>query len=111
MPRRGPCKRHALTPTCTMVMVFYATDLVALMTTCRACRGTRMYMFMPLGDHPPANSFVRPGREQDEVRFSLDIHACLDCGLIQVPNVIPAGFFREYVYVPSVSETMHKHFS
>jgi len=50
-----------------MVMVFYATDLVALMTTCRACRGTRMYMFMPLGDHPPANSFVRPGREQDEV--------------------------------------------
>jgi hypothetical protein len=71
-----------------------------------------MYMFLPLGDHPPANAFLR--REQldsPEARFALDTHACLDCGLIQVPNVIPADFFRDYVYVPSASDTMHEHFT
>lgn len=84
---------------------------MALMTTCRACRGDRMYMFLPLGDHPPANAFVRAEqRSQPQPAFALDTHACLDCALIQVPNVIPPDFFRDYVYVPSASDTMHEHF-
>ncbi len=82
------------------------------MTACRACLGARLYMFLPLGDHPPANAFVRPEHMAlPEARFALDTHVCLDCGLIQVPNVIPPDFFREYVYVPSASETMHEHFA
>lgn len=84
---------------------------MALMTVCRACRGPRMYMFLALGDHPPANAFLRRDQlDRLEARFALDTHACLDCGLIQVPNVIPPDFFRDYVYVPSASETMHEHF-
>ena len=72
------------------------------MTRCRACRGERLKMFLPLGDHPPANAFVRPDRlDCPEKAFALDTHACLDCGLIQVANVIPADFFRDYLYVPS----------
>ena len=84
---------------------------MALMTSCRACLSTRMYMFLPLGDHPPANAFLRADQlERPETRFALDTHACLDCGLIQVPNVIPPDFFRDYLYVPSASDTMHEHF-
>ena len=68
-------------------------------------------MFLPLGSHPLANGFLR---EEDlgeaEAVFPLDVHACLDCGLIQVSDNIPAGFFRNYVYVPSASDAMHKHF-
>jgi SAM-dependent methyltransferase len=45
-----------------------------------------------------------------EPAFDLDTHVCLACGLIQVPNVIPPDFFRNYVYVPSASDTMHDHF-
>lgn len=70
-----------------------------------------MYMFLPLGDHPPANAFLRRDQlDRPEARFALDTHACLDCGLIQVPNVIPPDFFRLYLYVPSASDTMHEHF-
>lgn len=84
---------------------------MALMTQCRACRGRRLYLFLPLGDHPPANAFLRRDQlDGPETRFALDAHACLDCGLIQVPNVIPPDFFRDYVYVPSASTTMHEHF-
>lgn len=85
---------------------------MALMTTCRACRGARMHLFLPLGDHPPANAFVRAGQlGRPQPAFALDTHVCLDCALIQVPNVIPPDFFREYVYVPSASDTMHEHFT
>jgi SAM-dependent methyltransferase len=85
---------------------------MALMTQCRACRSGRMHMFLPLGDHPPANAFLRQEQlNQPEARFALDTHACLDCALIQVPDAIPADFFREYVYVPSASPTMHEHFA
>jgi SAM-dependent methyltransferase len=70
-----------------------------------------MYMFLPLGDHPPANAFLRPEQLQEpEPTFALDTHVCLECALIQVPNVIPPDFFRNYVYVPSASDTMHDHF-
>ena len=70
-----------------------------------------MYMFLPLGDHPPANAFLRRDQlEEPEPTFALDTHVCLDCALIQVPNVIPPDFFRNYVYVPSASDTMHEHF-
>src|SRR5262249_61547537 len=39
------------------------------------------------------------------------VHVCLDCALIEVPNCIPPDFFRDYVYVPSASQTMHEHFA
>lgn len=81
------------------------------MDTCRACKRTNMFMFLPLGDHPPANGFLRAAQlEEPEARSSLDTHVCLDCGLIQVPDNVPAGFFRNYVYVPSGSTTMFTHF-
>jgi SAM-dependent methyltransferase len=71
-----------------------------------------MLMFLPLGSHPPANAFL--GADQlgrPEASWPLNTHVCLGCGLIQVPNVIPPGFFRHYLYVPSASDTMHEHFS
>ena len=85
---------------------------MALMTRCRACLSGNMFMFLPLGNHPPANAFVRPEQLNGaDPAFSLDTHVCLDCALIQVPNVIPPDFFRNYVYVPSASDTMHDHFA
>lgn len=84
---------------------------MALMTSCRACRSSRLHMFLPLGDHPPANAFVEEKQLATAQRaFALDTHVCLDCALIQVANVIAPDFFRQYVYVPSASETMHDHF-
>jgi hypothetical protein len=69
-------------------------------------------VFLELGDHPPANAFLRQDQlALPEARFPLDAHVCLDCALIQVPDQLPAGFFRDYVYVPSAADTMHSHFA
>ncbi|MBC9031392.1 class I SAM-dependent methyltransferase [Sphingomonas sp. JC676] len=78
---------------------------------CRACLAPQPYLFLAMGDHPPANMFVRPN-EVDEIQpsFSLNTQACLHCGLIQIADQIPADFFRHYLYVPSGATTMHRHF-
>lgn len=81
------------------------------MNTCRACGRDNLYCYLPLGDHPPANAFVR-SRDlgKPDTVFSLDTHVCLDCALIQVPDQLPADFYVDYVYVPSGSTTMPRHF-
>lgn len=81
------------------------------MDCCRACKSTNLFMCLPLGDHPPANGFLRAQQlNEPEARFPLNTHVCLDCGLIEVPDNVPAGFFRNYVYVPSGATTMFTHF-
>ena len=69
-------------------------------------------MCLPLGDHPTANGFLRADQlSQPEPKFPLNTHVCLDCGLIQVPDNVPPGFFRNYVYVPTGATTMFTHFA
>ncbi|HVF93168.1 MAG TPA: class I SAM-dependent methyltransferase [Sphingomonas sp.] len=78
---------------------------------CRCCLAPQPYRFLPLGDHSPAQMLIRPedlGRPQPT--FALNPQVCLDCGLIQVADQIPADFFRHYLYVPSGAATMHSHF-
>lgn len=85
---------------------------MARMDVCRACNSRNMYLFMELGSHPPANQFLGLDQiEGPELSFPLDAHVCLDCALIQVPNHITADFFRHYVYMPSASETLQRHFA
>jgi SAM-dependent methyltransferase len=84
---------------------------MATMHQCRACRSSRMHLFMAMGPHPPANAFLKPERVgAGEFVHDLDAHVCLDCGLIQVPDVLPPDFFCDYLYVPSASPQMHEHF-
>jgi SAM-dependent methyltransferase len=81
------------------------------MRECRTCKGSNLFLFLPLGDHPPANGFLTAeSLGEPEARFPLDAHVCLDCGLIQVADQIPPDFFRHYVYVPGASPQMRDHF-
>ena len=77
---------------------------------CRSCGSEKINCFLPLGKHGPAQGFLREDQLQDETLFDLDTHACLDCGLVQVPNRIPPDFFRHYLWVPSTATQMHAHF-
>ncbi len=82
------------------------------MTACRACKSQQLYMFLSLGWHPPANAFLRRDQlARPEPSFPLDAYVCLDCGLIQIRDNVPAGFFRNYVYIPSTAQAMHTHFA
>jgi SAM-dependent methyltransferase len=84
---------------------------MALMTRCRACLTEHPYLFLPMGDHPPANSFVRPGDVgKHQPVYPLDTQVCLECGLIEVEDQVPEGFFEHYLYVPSGASLMHTHF-
>ncbi|TGQ42027.1 MULTISPECIES: class I SAM-dependent methyltransferase [unclassified Mesorhizobium] len=85
---------------------------MTLLTGCRTCLAPNPYMFLPMGDHPPANSFVRAedvGKNQPA--YPLDTQVCLECGLIQVADQVPEGFFEHYLYVPSSATLMHSHFA
>jgi SAM-dependent methyltransferase len=65
-----------------------------------------------MGDHPAANAFVRPENlDKPDMLFPLESHACLDCGLIQIPDPLPADFYVDYVYMPSATTTMPAHFA
>ena len=78
---------------------------------CRACLAPSPHLFLPMGDHPPANMFVRPeDARAPQPTFPLNTQACLECGLIEVADQIPPDFFRHYLYVPSGATTMHTHF-
>jgi hypothetical protein len=83
------------------------------MDVCRACKSTNLYMFLPLGDHPPANAFLTPAQaaKGPQPVFPLDVTACLNCGVVIVPDMLPPDFFQDYHYVPSASATMHAHFA
>jgi SAM-dependent methyltransferase len=69
-------------------------------------------MFLALGPHPLANGFLT--YEQlavEEPKYPLDVYSCLSCGLIQIKDNVPANFFRQYVYIPSASDVMQRHFA
>lgn len=88
-----------------------STPRASTMDVCRACGSANMLLFLPMGDHPPANMFVDPeDRDRPQPAFPLNTQSCLDCGLIQVADQIPDGFFTHYLYVPSGARTMHTHF-
>ena len=84
----------------------------SVLHSCRACRSKDLFLFLPLGDHPPANMFVGADRrDEPQPAFPLNAQVCLNCGLIQVADQIPPDFFRHYLYVPSGATTMHTHFT
>lgn len=88
------------------------TPVADTLMNCRCCGSDNLMLFLPMGNHPPANMFVRPAdRDLPQPAFPLNAQSCLDCGLIQVADQIPAGFFEDYLYVPSGAITMHTHFA
>jgi len=80
-------------------------------TTCRACGGRDLELFLPLGDVALANSFLRsPDDFAAERRFPLDVYVCRTCSMVQLLDVIdPEALFRNYLYVTGTSDTIAAH--
>ncbi|WP_232843994.1 class I SAM-dependent methyltransferase [Allopontixanthobacter sediminis] len=78
---------------------------------CRACKADSPHVFLPYGDHAPAQMLIRPeDLDEEQPSFPLNAQVCLECGLIAVADQIPENFFRHYLYIPSGAATMHSHF-
>jgi hypothetical protein len=80
-------------------------------TTCRACAGRDLELFLPLGRVALANAFLRsPAEFEDEPRFPLDVYFCRTCAMVQLLDVIdPEALFRSYLYVTGTSDTIAQH--
>lgn len=79
---------------------------------CRACGSSNLLLFLQLGPTPVPNGFLKAHhRHKAEKFYPLDICFCRDCGLVQLAHVVsPQVMFKNYVYIPSTSETMRSHF-
>jgi len=59
---------------------------------------------------PPANSFVKPGENDIQATYPLDVYFCKDCTHLQLMDVVnPEILFRNYVYVSGTSLVMRSH--
>jgi len=82
---------------------------------CRMCDSEKLVLVIALGDHPLVNSLVAPadlGRE-DPV-FPLDVHQCLDCGLVQLRDIIDSHEIYknvDYLFFSSDMPTLPTYFS
>ena len=79
---------------------------------CRACGSDNLLLFLQLGPTPAPNGFLKAHhRHKSEKFYPLDVSFCRNCGLVQLAHVVsPEVMFRNYVYIPSTSETMLNHF-
>jgi novobiocin biosynthesis protein NovU/D-mycarose 3-C-methyltransferase len=83
-----------------------------LTPTCRACEGARLESILDLGQLPLAGGFLS-GREDiaNERFYPLEIHGCVECGLIQIPNPIdPNILFQDYSFSSSTIKPLIDHF-
>ena len=79
---------------------------------CRSCNSSNLLLFLQLGPTPVPNGFLKAHhRHKAEKFYPLDVCFCKDCGLVQLAHVVsPKVMFKNYVYIPSTSETMRSHF-
>jgi SAM-dependent methyltransferase len=80
-------------------------------TSCRACGGSSLSLFLSLGPTPLANSFLRAENEfSSEARYPLDVYFCESCSLVQLLDVINSEvLFRDYIYLTGTSDTIASH--
>ena len=80
--------------------------------SCRLCDGGRLQKALSLEKTPLANAFVPESeRSAPQPLFPLELHLCLDCGHLQLLDVVtPDALFRDYVYVSGTSPVFVQHF-
>ena len=80
-------------------------------STCRACGGEHLRLFLSFGPTPLENSFLAsPADFAGEPAYPLDVYFCEACSLVQLLDVVaPEVLFRNYIYVTGISDTMAAH--
>ena len=79
-------------------------------TDCRFCQGESLEQILDFGNVPLAGGFLREDQFDLEKVYPLDLSFCLDCGLVQVSNVVSAEkLFKNYFYFSSSIQTLVTH--
>ncbi|PIR84913.1 SAM-dependent methyltransferase [Candidatus Kaiserbacteria bacterium CG10_big_fil_rev_8_21_14_0_10_47_16] len=80
---------------------------------CRVCKKGDLTRILSLGEHPPVDNFIEAGKEQEEMRYPLDVYFCNTCSLVQLLDIVEENelFHGEYAYFSSSSKPLVDHFS
>lgn len=80
---------------------------------CRTCGSPNLKLYMPLGDHALANSFLKPeDLDKEEKKYPLEVYYCEDCFHSQLGYTVPPEMmFRKYLWVSSTSDAIPVHFA
>ena len=76
------------------------------------CGSSRLEVVMPCAATPCGDHYVAASRlDEAQPRYPMDVALCLDCALVQLPDVInPELLYREYLYNTSISLGLVEHF-
>lgn len=78
---------------------------------CRVCGDAKLSSFLDYGNMPLAGGFVRQDELPNTKVYPMDLALCLNCSLVQIPNVVAAEvLFTNYRYLSSVTTTLAQHF-
>lgn len=85
---------------------------VTRLITCNVCKGKKFYDFLDLGEIPIPNGFLsRDELKKKEKRYPLVVTLCTSCYLVQLKYLVnPEIMFKNYLYIPSSSQTRLNHF-
>jgi methylation protein EvaC len=79
--------------------------------SCAFCDSLRMREVMDFGEVALAGGFIKPEHFDQELKFSLRLHFCLDCYAVQVIDKVPENvLFQHYFYFSSYIATLREHF-
>jgi SAM-dependent methyltransferase len=86
--------------------------LLTRRTSCRLCESTNLELALPLTPTPVADHFVSTSVvDTPQELFALDLHMCVDCGHVQLLEVVdPVHLFENYIYFTSSSPGLVEHF-
>ncbi len=80
--------------------------------TCRLCDSSRLELVVPLAPTPVAEKYVsRDDFGRPTPSYPLDLHMCLECGHVQLLDVVdPAFLFDQYTYRSGTTKRVIEHF-
>ena len=81
--------------------------MVTKIRKCRNCGSEKIYEFLYLGSMPLPNGFIPEEKlAGKEAKYELAAGVCRNCSLMQLTDVVdPKIMFKNYVYIPSTSNT------
>jgi len=75
--------------------------------TCRFCNSKKFKLIIDLGKQPLAGEFLELHKEYKEKYYHLRVYQCINCGLVQLRDVVPRKeLFKSFLS----SVSMKKHF-
>ena len=79
---------------------------------CRLCDGRKLELVVPLAPTPVAEKYVtREELDQETPVYPLDLYLCLDCGHVQLLDVVdPQFLFDDYTYESGSTKQIVQHF-